>query len=358
MRSLLLSLSALGFAVTSALAAPFDFGPWAPGTSPREIGLRVAERFVASPHLEHRTRIIIYPEVCTWYGGLTFARVAKDERLRDALVQRFEPLFLPENAYRIPPINHVDNCVFGAVPLEIYVQTARARYRNLGLELADGQWDNPTPEGYTHQTRLWIDDMFMITAVQVQAFRATGERRYLDRTAREMVYYLAQLQQPNGLFYHAPDVPFYWGRGNGWMAAGTAELLRSLPSDHPDYAPIMAGYKKMMATLLSLQAEDGMWRQLLDKPESWPETSCTGMFAFAFVTGVKHGWLDADTYGPAAKKAWLKLITYLNEQAEVGEVCVGTNKKNDYQYYLDRPRAVGDLHGQAPILWTATALLR
>jgi rhamnogalacturonyl hydrolase YesR len=194
--------------------------------------------------------------------------------------------------------------------------------------------------------------------VQAQAYRATGNRIYIDRAAKEMVLYLDRLQQPNGLFHHAPGVPYFWGRGDGWMAAGMSELLRSLPENHPQRPRILDGYRKMMATLLKVQGEVGMWRQLLDKPEAWPETSCTGMFTFAFVTGVKNGWLDAATYGPAARKAWLKLITYLNEQSEVREVCVGTNKKNDYQYYLDRPRAVGDLHGQAPILWSATALLR
>ncbi len=62
-----------------------------------------------------------------------------------------------------------------------------------------------------------------------------------------MVAYLDKLQQPNGLFYHAPDVPFFWGRGDGWMAAGSAQLLSSLPADHPARARIMAGYQKMMA---------------------------------------------------------------------------------------------------------------
>jgi len=41
-----------------------------------------------------------------------------------------------------------------------------------------------------------------------------------------MVAYLDALQQPNGLFLHAPDSPYYWSRGNGWMATGTAALLR------------------------------------------------------------------------------------------------------------------------------------
>jgi rhamnogalacturonyl hydrolase YesR len=319
----------------------------------------VAERFLATPHLEIAVdHSIVYQEVVTWYGALTFARLAGDRELSGRLVERFEPFFTPEQAYRIPPVDHVDNSVFGAVPLEIYLQTRRPRYRALGLQIADGQWDDPTPEGLTRQTRFWIDDMYMITAVQVQAYRATRDVRYLDRAAAEMAVYLDRLQQPNGLFFHAPDVPFFWGRGNGWMAAGMTELLRSLPEGHPQRARILAAYRKMMATLLAHQSADGMWRQLIDRPESWAESSSTGMFTFAFVTGVKNGWLDEATYGPAARKAWLALVGYLNADGDVREVCVGTGKKNDYQYYLDRPRVVGDLHGQAAILWSASAWLR
>jgi rhamnogalacturonyl hydrolase YesR len=236
--------------------------------------------------------------------------------------------------------------------------------------MADKQWGPPEGkrataqsflyynEGLSWQTRMWIDDMFMITAVQSQAYRATGDRKYIDRAAREMAVYLDSLQQPNGLFYHAPDVPFFWGRGDGWMAAGMSELLRSLPADNPHRNRIMTGYKKMMAALLKYQAEDGMWRQLIDDPQSWKETSSTGMFTFAFITGVREGWLDRKVYGPAARKAWLSLINYINADGDISNVCEGTNKKNDRQYYLDRKRNTGDLHGQAPILWCATAMLR
>jgi rhamnogalacturonyl hydrolase YesR len=101
-----------------------------------------------------------------------------------------------------------------------------------------------------------------------------------------------------------------------------------------------------------------MWRQLIDDPGSWAETSSTGMFTFALITGVKNGWLDNKTYTPAARKAWLKLITYIDKNGDISEVCEGTNKKNDRQYYLDRKRNTGDLHGQAPVIWCATALLR
>jgi unsaturated rhamnogalacturonyl hydrolase len=141
--------------------------------------------------------------------------------------------------------------------------------------------------------------------------------------------------------------------------------LRSLPKDNPDRPRIMEGYQKMMAALLKYQDANGMWHQLIDSPDAWPETSSTGMFAFAFITGVKEGWLDADTYGPAARKAWLALIPHLDKNWDIHEVCQGTNKydpKTDgpdgTAYYLARQRNVGDLHGQAPILWCATALLR
>jgi unsaturated rhamnogalacturonyl hydrolase len=121
---------------------------------------------------------------------------------------------------------------------------------------------------------------------------------------------------------------------------------------------IMEGYKKMMATLLKYQAADGMWRQLIDDEASWKESSCSGMFTFAFITGVKEGWLDKAAYGAAARKGWLGIISYINENNDITDVCEGTNKKNDRQYYLDRKKNIGDLHGQAPLLWCATALLR
>jgi rhamnogalacturonyl hydrolase YesR len=356
----LVNVAVAADAVSPASTQLAEFRDWPAGASPTEIGHRVSDRFLQTPFSDEGKphHFIIYPEVCTWYGALTFAQLAGDKTLTGKLVDRFAPLLQPENEWRIPPINHVDASVFGVVPLEIYRQIRRAPYRQLGLTMADGQWDNPQPDGLTNQTRYWIDDMFMITALQVEAYRVTDDPRYIERASREMVAYLKKLQQPNGLFYHAPEVPFYWGRGNGWVAVGMAEVLRSLPKDHPDRPVILAAFQKMMATLLANQTSDGLWRQLIDKPESWIETSASGMFTYAFITGVKEGWLDEKTYGPAARKAWLQLITYLNDRGEIREVCIGTGKKNDYQYYIDRPRAVGDLHGQATVLWCATALLR
>jgi rhamnogalacturonyl hydrolase YesR len=298
-----------------------------------------------------------YAHVATWTGALQFAAVTKDDDLRQRLVTRFDP-FIPAIGPRVPRTDHVDGAVFGQLPLELYLQEHKYRYREIGLTFAEAQWDHPLPDGLTNQTRWWIDDMYMITALQLQAYRVTGDAKYLERTAREMVAYLQKLQQPNGLFFHAPDVKYYWGRGDGWVAVGMAELLRELPAKHRLRKPVLAAYTKMMATLLKHQAESGMWRQLIDHPESWEESSSSAMFTYAFVTGVKNGWLPEETYGPAARKAWIALVGYLTADGELREVCVGTGKKDSLQYYLDRPRVAGDAHGQAPMLWSATALLR
>jgi len=351
-----------------------DLKHWPKGSSPTEIGKRIVAKFLNTPHSRYGNTHpevpptqITYPDVCAWLGGLWFAKVTNDKPMLNQLEARFNPLFNTQKNL-LPKPNHVDNNVFGSLAFELYLQTKEKKYLDLGLTYADAQWtlpENAKPEekayadkGYSWQTRIWIDDMFMITAVQSQAYRATGDRKYIDRAAKEMVFYLDKIQLENGLFYHSPEAHFSWGRGNGWMAVGMAEMLRNLPKDNPNKARIMEGYHKMMAALLKFQEKDGMWRQIIDDPEAWKETSGTAMFTDAMITGVKNGWLDKKTYGAAARKGWLALITYINQDDELTEVCEGTNIKNDRNHYLQRKRIVGDLHGQAPLIWCATALLR
>ena len=112
-----------------------------------------------------------------------------------------------------------------------------------------------------------------------------------------------------------------------------------------------------MLTLKYYQKEDGTWGQLIDKADIWTETSGSAMFAYAFITGVKHGWLDAQRFAGAAKKAWMSLVSYINEDGDLTEICVGTGKRPEEQFYYERPCRTGDFHGQAPMLLCAYALL-
>jgi len=354
-------------------AGQINFGKWEKGFSPLEVGDRVAARYAASPFTDFGLKLpathITYPEACAWFGALKFAGVTGNKELTEKLEQRFQPL-LGVDRKLVPKPEHVDATVFGIIPLQLYIQTKKTFYRDYGLPFADAQWEMPAnaganetqykallAEGYSWQTRYWVDDMFMISAIQVQAFRATGNRKYIDRAAHEMVSYLNKIQQPNGLFFHAENAPFFWGRGNGWMAAGMTELLSDLPEDNPDKSRILTEYVKMMRTLKSYQNKEGLWNQLIDDPASWSETSSTGMFTYAMVVGVKKGWLNAGEFKPVIRKAWIGLVGYIISTGDVAEVCEGTNKTNDRQFYLNRKRITGDLHGQAPILWAAAAFL-
>lgn len=297
---------------------------------------------------------IHYAEAAMGYGALKFADATGNEKLLEAVSARYQDVPGTED---LRSAGHVDANVYGILPLELYRVNQDESKLKEGLALADAQWLEPREDGLTRQTRYWIDDVWMINSLQVQAYRVTREKKYLDRAAVQTGAYLRELQQPNGLFHHGKEAPFHWGRGNGWVAAGLAELLSELPPDHPHYPMIADGYKKMMDALLAHQADDGMWRQLIDESGSWKETSATAMFGFAMATGVKKGILRDEKYSNAYRKAWSALVTYMDREGKLHQVCVGTGQSRDIGYYLQRPRTAGDFHGQAPLLWFAHAML-
>lgn len=354
------------FCTTNVATAQNYFGDFPVKADPKTVGNKLSRRLMETKHQLYFDKGIHYAEVCTWYGALRFAELTNNKELIKLLRNRFELLFHLEKELLPPPI-HVDQNMFGYLPLRFYNITKDQRYLDLGLPYADTQWQLPAnaneeerkwdKKGYSWQTRLWIDDMYMITIVQSEAYKATGDPKYINRAAKEMVLYLDELQHPNGLFYHAPDVPYYWGRGDGWMAVGMTELLFNLPKNDPNRDRIMKGYLLMMNNLKKYVNKDGLWNQLIDQPDFWTETSGSAMFTYAMILGVQNGWLDKEEFAPIARRAWLGLCNYIDDKNDLTEVCIGTGKKNSKQYYMDRPRIAGDYHGQAPMIWCAYALL-
>lgn len=371
MKKYIATLSILLFVTWIVNGQIADLKHFPKDASPQQVGENVANRYLsfwfrnfgdiyAAPANE-----ITYPEVCTWFGALRFAEITKSKKLAFRLEERFLPL-LGKDKKLTPKPDHVDRTVFGSIPLELFRHTKNKCYLHYGIYYADEQWTLPAKAsdeqkqlidlGLSWQTRFWIDDMFMITQIQTQAYLATGNPEYINRAAHEMVVYLEKIQTSNGLFYHSESAPFYWGRGNGWMAAGMTNLLRYLPVENPNFDRIMQAYRLMMSTLKACQSASGMWHQLVDDSQAWEETSCTGMFTYAMITGVKKGWLNAAEYAPIARRGWLALVSHIDKNSDVNDVCEGTNISNSRQFYLDRGRKLGDMHGQAPVLWCAYAL--
>lgn len=373
----------------------YDLITFPAGKDPKTVGEGVTDLFIRSGnsnwgdmHSSSKSSLTSYPDICAWLGAFWYAEASGNNALFDRLVAKFD-LFFTTNSNLVTKIprtenNAVDYNIFGAVPLHIYhVKKQRGaaeaeirKYLDMGLPYADQQWELPTEakyieklpnakkwhdQGYSYQTRLWIDDMFMITALQSQAYLATGDEKYIERAAREMILYLDELPGENGVFYHAPAAKYFWARGNGWMAVGMPEMMRMLPAGakYDAYrSRILAEYKEMMATLSAYQYDSGLWGQLIypNRGDMWEETSGSAMFTYAMILGVKNGWLDEKTYGTVARKGWLGLQKYLLSNFEIQNVCTGTGTGTSYEYYRDRAKSIGDLHGQAAMLWCAYAL--
>jgi unsaturated rhamnogalacturonyl hydrolase len=353
MRSVLLFF----LAVLMASCAKVGSSPAALAPAPAEVGTRAATAYLSRPDFMmyevDEVKAVHYADVASAYGAAKLAAALRDDALFERVRARHQKLI--ESA--IPNSrNHVDANVYGVWPLELWLRTGDRRARLAGLAMADDQWTRLGEDGLTSQARYWIDDVWMIGALQIQAWRSTKDPKYLDRAALMADKYLGRLQQPNGLFHHGPKAPFFWGRGNGWVAAGLAEILSELPKDHPAYDGVLAGYRKMMAALVRYQAEDGMWRQLIDYPEAWKETSATAMFGFAMAVGVRRGILDDPAYRLAYRRAWTALSSYVGPDGQLAAICVGTGQSRDADYYLNRPTVRGDLHGQAALLWFAAEL--
>ena len=353
------ALTLAGCATTGGSSSGFRVAAAPVSPSPIDIGRRAADAYlnVEPIMLIQRTNTrtyhgVHYADAACAYGAAHFAAATGDDALLARVKARHDRAKDIDNSG-----SHVDVNVYGVWPMELGMRLNDPALIARGRELADVQWAETTPDGLTSQARYWIDDVWMIGSLQIQAWRSTRDPKYLDRAALMARLYMERLQQPNGLFFHGPRFPFFWGRGNGWVAAGLAELLSELPSTHKDYAAVMGAYQRMMAGLLAHQAEDGMWHQLIDYPTSYKETSATAMFAYAFVIGARRGILSDPAYTRGYQKAWAALSTYVQPDGQLREICIGTGQQNNVEYYLNRPRRTGDFHGQAPLLWFAKSLV-
>ncbi len=355
--------SAYGMARLSALAlfSLLLIGRTAAAQSPTpgDAGRRIADYIATiAPSTTYRSTL-------SDFGTLLFANATHDTMRRNRVIARYDPFL--SGLQTLPLSGDVDSNSFGILPFELYLQTGQSSYLPAAQRFADTEFASTLPDGSSSYSRYWADDMFMVGGLQIQAYRALKNPVYIDRAATQLTDYIARDQQPGGLFFHQPDqAQFYWGRGNGWAAVAMCRCLLYMPSDHSLRPAILSAFRKQMDALVNLQAGGGydMWYQLLDNPAlsgNWEEPSCTAMFVYALATGVQQGWLtDAagDRYRKAATLGWNALVTrHLDAQGRILGVCIGTVLGSTADYYLTRPRADGDLHGELSAMWAATAML-
>jgi unsaturated rhamnogalacturonyl hydrolase len=210
---------------------------------------------------------------------------------------------------------------------------------------------------------MMTDDPFMTVPFLLRRWKAIGDSTDLDAALSQVLGTHARLfDREQGLFRHLWDLKSkqaageFWGRGNGWMVLAHAELLANLPRDHPRRAEVVAAYVRHMVGIRQSQDPNGGWHQVLDHPESWIETSCTGMFVYGLARGVNEAWLD-ESFRKSARMGWEALGRKVTAEGDLVDVCGSTDVGN-LEFYLNRPRLQGDLHGYGSFLLAGAEILR
>src|SRR6478736_10174186 len=255
--------------------------------SAESVGTLLAERFAAQQLAFSSVANLPgdgYKTACEWYGSLGVANFTDNQTLLDSLVTKFDPLKTNFVANMTGGDKHVDRYIFGMVPLEIYLQTDDESYLSLGTLVADDQQ-------LTNQTRDAIDDMFMITILQIQA------------GYKEMMAGLLPFQSDNGLWYQVinlPDDPANWEESAGsamFTYAMVAGVRRGI-LDAATYVPVIDAAWAGLQTKINAQGDVsdiciGTWYKAT--PQEY--------MALTKLTGDGHGqapvlWIAAELLRP------------------------------------------------------------
>jgi rhamnogalacturonyl hydrolase YesR len=240
------------------------------------------------------------------------------------------------------------------------INTYMNHVSNGQMRLSDGTLARSRP----HPETLWLDDLYMSVPALANMGKVTGDRKYYDDACRQILQFASRMfDHDKGLWLHGwssntDDHPaFYWARANGWAVMAMVELLDVLPEDHPQRAEVMKIYKAHIKGLAERQSGTGLWHQLLDRDETYLETSATAIFTYCIAKGINKGWLNAVTYGPLAQIGWQAVTTKVNAEGGVEGTCVGTDLAFDPTYYYYRPTSVTAAHGYGPVLLAGAEML-
>lgn len=232
---------------------------------------------------------------------------------------------------------------------------------NKEYRLTDGTFARIRPQKNT----IWLDDMFMGIPTLAYMGKITGNKEYYDMAAKQIIQFAGRMfVSEDGLFRHGwvedmyPHPAFYWGRANGWAILTMCEVLDVLPENHPHRQYILNLLKTHASGLARLQHHDGFWHQLLDRNDTYLETSATAIYTYCFAHGIDKGWLDAKVFGPVALIGWQAVASSVNQTGQVENVCVGTGMGFDAAFYAYRPVHVMAAHGYGPVIWAGAEIIK
>lgn len=274
---------------------------------------------------------------------------------------------------RTPNFHALDDCgSIGAAMIKTYLKYKNDDYLNLINTIADyisnGQFrleDGTLARHRPQYKSLWADDLYMSVPFLANMGVLTGDNKYFDDAISQILQMADRLYIPQTeLFDHGWNVTsgdydprFYWGRANGWTLMAMAELLGVLPENYSDRDKILNLYRTMIRSIAALQDGTGFWHNMLDKTDTYLETSCTAMFTYCVAKGINEGWIN-HVYGPVALTGWNAIKTRVLENGAVDGTCEGTTFAHDNTYYYNRGKSIYATHGYGPVLYAGAEMIR
>lgn len=232
---------------------------------------------------------------------------------------------------------------------------------NKEYRLADGTFARNRPLA----NAVWLDDMFMGIPAIAWYGKLTGDKKYYDEAIRQIMLFKEKMWVPEKkLFRHGwiesmtEHPSFHWGRANGWAILTICEVLDALPENYPGREDLLELLREHASGLVALQSGEGFWHQLLDRNDSYLESSATAIYAYCFAHGINEGWLNPLTYGPAAILAWNAVSTVIDEEGKVNGTCVGTGMAFDPAFYYYRPVSPYAAHAYGPAVFAGAEIIR
>ena len=267
----------------------------------------------------------------------------------------------------------LDDCgSIGAAMIKTYLKKPNPEYLKIINDI-DNHISNRQfrlPNGTLARNRpqyesVWADDMYMSVPFLVNMGVLTNDKKYFDDAVKQILQMADKLYIPQTeLFDHGWNVTsgdydprFYWGRANGWVLMAMAEALGILPEDYPGRDRILHLYRSMIRSLAGLQNGSGFWHNMLDKTDTYLETSCTAMFTFAVAKGINEGWIS-HVYGPVALTGWNAIKTRVLPDGSVDGTCEGTTFAHDNTYYYHRGQSIHATHGYGPVLYAGAEMIK
>ncbi|MFW5645279.1 MAG: glycoside hydrolase family 88/105 protein [Bacteroidota bacterium] len=327
-----------------------------------------------------------------WNGVLNIAFLRLYETFQDERYREF-PLKYYDFAFKYGPMfeeNHkgqskhrysfgqfftfeqLDDCgAMGAGLIEVNAIDPREEYQEYIDKAAsyimndqDRLPDNTFVRSFPYKWTLWGDDLYMGLVFTSRYGKYYDDNSFLEDAILQVKAFNERLYDPKKeIFYHCwySDLDVngvaHWSRCNGWIIMAQVDLLEHLPNDHPKRKELIDLLQRQIIGLSRWQDVSGMWHQIIDKNNSYLETSGTAMFTYGIAKAINEGWID-ERYIAVALEGWEGIKNYIRDDGKIENISQGTTIRNNISFYYERPTPLNDIHGIGAVLLAGNEIVK